>query len=172
MTDSPTERRLLEAACEIAREAGRAILDVYGRPDFAVERKSDDSPLTEADQVAHGIITRALAKLDAGLPILSEESAPTDRATRRNWQRYWLVDPLDGTKEFVKRNGEFTVNIALVQDNQPIAGFIYAPVPQILYYATQPSGAFRQQLGEEAKAIRVEKGSRAFTVVRSRSHAD
>jgi 3'(2'), 5'-bisphosphate nucleotidase len=85
MTNSRQQRRLLDAACEIAREAGRAILDVYGRDDFAVSRKSDDSPLTEADEVAHGIISRALAQVDACLPILSEESLPSDHAERRKW---------------------------------------------------------------------------------------
>ena len=135
MTDSHQERRLLDAACEIAREAGRAILDVYGRDDFAVSRKSDNSPLTEADQVAHGIISRALAKLDATLPILSEESAPADHAERRKWQRYWLVDPLDGTKEFLKRNGEFTVNIALGAWRSDAAG---APKPIAVRVAGSP----------------------------------
>jgi 3'(2'), 5'-bisphosphate nucleotidase len=171
MPDSPTERRLLEAACDIAREAGRAILDVYGRPDFAVERKSDDSPLTEADRVAHRIITRALAKLDAGLPILSEESAPTDHATRRNWQRYWLVDPLDGTKEFVKRNGEFTVNIALVDEHRAVLGAVHAPVLDRMYSGCIGLGAWRSDAGSTPKPIAVRsKAGSPLRVVGSRSH--
>jgi 3'(2'), 5'-bisphosphate nucleotidase len=171
MTDSLKERRVLDAACEIAREAGRAILEVYGRPDFAVSRKSDDSPLTEADQVAHGIISRALATLDAGLPILSEESVPAEHATRREWQRYWLVDPLDGTKEFVKRNGEFTVNIALVDEQRAVLGAVYAPVLDRMYSGCVGLGAWRSDGGAQAKpiAVRASAGS-PLRVVGSRSH--
>ncbi len=165
------ERRLLDAACEIAREAGRAILEVYGRPDFAVSRKSDNSPLTEADQVAHGIISRALAKLDPALPILSEESKPADHAARREWQRYWLVDPLDGTKEFVKRNGEFTVNIALVDAHRAVLGAVLAPVLDRMYSGCVGLGAWRSDGGAQVKpiAVRASAGS-PLRVVGSRSH--
>jgi 3'(2'), 5'-bisphosphate nucleotidase len=173
MTDSLKERRLLDAACEIAREAGRAILEVYGRPDFAVSRKSDDSPLTEADQVAHGIISRALVKLDAAVPILSEESVPADHATRREWKRYWLVDPLDGTKEFVKRNGEFTVNIALVDLKRAVLGVVLAPVLGRLYYGAVGHGAWRRDNWGDPQAIRVRKTAAApLRIVGSRSHGD
>jgi 3'(2'), 5'-bisphosphate nucleotidase len=133
MTDLGSKRRLLDASCEIAYRAGRAILEVYGRADLVVERKSDDSPLTEADRVSHDIISRELAKLDSRLPILSEESLPADHATRRTWASYWLVDPLDGTKEFLKRNGEFTVNIALVEAQRAVLGTVYAPVLERMY---------------------------------------
>ena len=171
MTDSPTERRLLDAACEIAREAGHAILEVYGRPDFAVSRKSDDSPLTEADQVSHRIISSALAKLGPGLPILSEESVPTDPATRRGWKRYWLVDPLDGTKEFVKRNGEFTVNIALVDSTQAVLGAVYAPVLDRMYSGCISLGAWRSDAGAQARPIAVRANAASpLRVVGSRSH--
>jgi len=169
MTDSP--ERLLVAACEIAREAGRAILDVYGRDDFAVTRKSDDSPLTEADQVAHRIISGALAKLDAALPILSEESAPADPAVRRQWQRYWLVDPLDGTKEFLKRNGEFTVNIALVDAQRAVLGAVYAPVLDRMYGGHVGLGAWRADAGGARKPIAVRATATSpLRVVGSRSH--
>ena len=171
MTDSRNERRLLDAACEIAREAGRAILDVYGRRDFAVSRKSDDSPLTEADQVSHGIISRALGKLDAGLPILSEESMPADHAMRREWKRYWLVDPLDGTKEFLKRNGEFTVNIALVDGHRAVLGAVHAPVLDRMYSGYVALGAWRSDAGAAAKPIAVRANAAApLRVVGSRSH--
>jgi 3'(2'), 5'-bisphosphate nucleotidase len=171
MTDPGTDRRLLDAACEIAREAGRAILEVYGRPDFAVSRKSDDSPLTEADQVSHRIISRALAKLDAGLPVLSEESAPADPATRRKWKRYWLVDPLDGTKEFVKRNGEFTVNIALVDSTQAVLGAVYAPVLDRMYSGCVSLGAWRSDAGAQPWPIAVRANAASpLRVVGSRSH--
>ena len=143
MTDfARTTRRLLDAACAIARDAGRAILEVYGRADFVVERKSDDSPLTEADQVAHRIISRALAKLDASYRSCRRNRA-ADHATRRAWTRYWLVDPLDGTKEFLKRNGEFTVNIALVDEHRAVLGVVYAPVLDRMYSGAVGIGAWR-----------------------------
>ena len=170
MTDSP-ERRLLDAACKIAREAGRAILDVYGRDDFGVTRKSDNSPLTEADQVAHRIISSALAELEPALPILSEESAPADPAVRRKWQRYWLVDPLDGTKEFLKRNGEFTVNIALVEQQRAVLGAVYAPVLDRMYSGYVGLGAWRSDAGGAPKAIAVRANAASpLRVVGSRSH--
>ena len=171
MTDFNDQRRLLEAACEIAREAGRAILDVYGRSDFAVSRKSDDSPLTEADQVAHRIITRELAKLDGNIPILSEESRPAEHATRRSWSRYWLVDPLDGTKEFLKRNGEFTVNIALVDGDRAVVGAVHAPVLDRLYSGVVGLGAWRTDSGGTPEPIAVRStAATPLRVVGSRSH--
>jgi 3'(2'), 5'-bisphosphate nucleotidase len=168
MTD--LSRRLLDAACEIARDAGRAILEVYGRDDFAVARKSDDSPLTEADQVAHRIITGALAKLDRGLPILSEESQPAEHATRRSWRRYWLVDPLDGTKEFLKRNGEFTVNIALVDEQRAVLGAVHAPVLDRMYSGLVGLGAWRSDAGAAPRPIAVRAAAAPLRVVGSRSH--
>jgi 3'(2'), 5'-bisphosphate nucleotidase len=164
-------RQLLDAACEIARTAGGAILEVYGRDDFAVARKSDDSPLTEADQVAHGIITRALAELDGSLPILSEESQPAEHATRRTWRRYWLVDPLDGTKEFLKRNGEFTVNIALVDGQRAVLGAVYAPVLDRMYSGLVGLGAWRSDAGGAPHSIAVRAAAAVpLRVVGSRSH--
>jgi 3'(2'), 5'-bisphosphate nucleotidase len=171
MTDLSQPRRLLAATCEIARDAGRAILDVYGRSDLAVARKSDDSPLTEADQVAHRIITRALAALDADIPILSEESLPAEHAARRSWSRYWLVDPLDGTKEFLKRNGEFTVNIALVDGHRAVLGAVHAPVLDRMYSGAVELGAWRADSGGTARPIAVRKNAAApLRVVGSRSH--
>jgi 3'(2'), 5'-bisphosphate nucleotidase len=171
MTSSREYRRLLDAACEIARVAGGAILEVYGRAEFAVARKSDDSPLTEADQVAHGIISQALVKLDAELPVLSEESLPSDHAARRSWKRYWLVDPLDGTKEFVKRNGEFTVNIALVEEHRAVLGAVYAPVLDRMYSGALVLGAWRADRGGAARPIEVRAAAPSpLRVVGSRSH--
>ena len=172
MTDPNRQRRLLDAACDIARDAGRAILDVYGRADFTVAVKSDNSPVTEADQVAHGIITRELAALDADIPILSEESQPAEHATRRSWLRYWLVDPLDGTKEFLKRNGEFTVNIALVDGQRAILGAVYAPVLDRLYSGAVGLGAWRSDAGAAPRAIAVRSAAATpLRVVGSRSHS-
>jgi 3'(2'), 5'-bisphosphate nucleotidase len=171
MLDSAETRRLLDAICDIAATAGRAILDVYGRADFGVTRKNDDSPLTEADRVAHAIITRALAELDPALPILSEESTPTDIATRRKWTRYWLVDPLDGTKEFVKRNGEFTVNIALVDEHRAVLGAVHAPVLDRMYSGAVGAGAWRSDRGGAPQPIAVRSNAASpLRVVGSRSH--
>jgi 3'(2'), 5'-bisphosphate nucleotidase len=170
MLSNPTEQRLVDAVCDIARAAGRAVLEVYGR-DFTVSRKSDDSPLTEADRVAHTIIARDLAALDTAIPLLSEESAPEDHAARRSWSRYWLVDPLDGTKEFVKRNGEFTVNIALVVDGRAVLGAVYAPVLDRLYFGALTQGAWRADGPATPHAIAVRKTAASpLRVVGSRSH--
>jgi 3'(2'), 5'-bisphosphate nucleotidase len=171
MTDLSEQRRLLDAACAIAREAGLAILEVYGRADFAVARKSDDSPLTEADQVAHRIISGALATLDSSIPVLSEESLPGDHAMRRSWSRYWLVDPLDGTKEFVKRNGEFTVNIALVDEHRAVLGAVLAPVIDRLYSGAAGLGAWRSDASGAPRPIAVRADAATpLRVVGSRSH--
>ena len=171
MTDLGSKRRLLDATCEIAYRAGSAILEVYGRADIVVERKSDDSPLTEADRVSHDIISRELAKLDSRIPILSEESLPADHATRRAWTRYWLVDPLDGTKEFLKRNGEFTVNIALVEAQRAVLGAVYAPVLERMYSGVVGLGAWRSDRGGPPQPIAVRPhASVPLRVVGSRSH--
>ena len=171
MTDLREQRRLLDAACAIAREAGLAILEVYGRADFAVARKSDDSPLTEADQVAHRIISGALATLDSSIPVLSEESLPGDHVMRRSWSRYWLVDPLDGTKEFVKRNGEFTVNIALVDEHRAVLGAVLAPVIDRMYSGAAGLGAWRSDASGAPRPIAVRPDAATpLRVVGSRSH--
>lgn len=161
---------LLHDMCSIARAAGRAILDVYGG-DVRVEWKDDRSPLTQADRAAHALIVERLGALPAALPVLSEESSPEDIGNRRSWRRYWLVDPLDGTKEFLKRNGEFTVNIALVEDQRAVAGVVFAPALDRLYYGAIGSGAF-EQLGEAPpRAIRVQQRAAVPPrVVGSRSH--
>jgi 3'(2'), 5'-bisphosphate nucleotidase len=131
---------LIKTAIMAAFDAGKAIMKVYS-DDFSVEYKEDQSPLTLADKQAHLIISGYLN--DSGLPILSEEGAEIPYSERKDWKTFWLVDPLDGTKEFVNRNGDFTVNIALLTDNKPIAGVIYAPVPNLCYYALPGYGAFK-----------------------------
>jgi 3'(2'), 5'-bisphosphate nucleotidase len=179
---------LMNAAIEAALAAGREILAVYGT-DFTTEQKADKSPLTEADKRAHQAIAAAL--LPTGLPVLSEEGKEVDLEERQRWQRYWLVDPLDGTKEFIKRNGEFTVNIALMErDGQPqgplgsarpIAGVLYAPVKDQLFFAWQGGGAYRQNAATSkggsayeralsAERLPVPQALDAFTIVASRSH--
>jgi 3'(2'), 5'-bisphosphate nucleotidase len=170
VTDLASQRRLLDSVCAIARAASQAILEVYGR-DFTVTRKGDDSPLTEADQVAHEIICAGLTKLTADIPVLSEESASLDHAQRRGWSRYWLVDPLDGTKEFLKHNGEFTVNIALVEQHRPVLGVVLAPVLARIYFGAIELGAWRQDADSAANAIEVRKhAALPLRVVGSRSH--
>lgn len=159
----------------IARKAGDAIMRIYNAPNFeekiAVQAKGDDSPLTQADLAAHEIIKTELSKLSvnalAELPQLSEESANIDWQERQQWQTYWLIDPLDGTKEFIKRNGEFTVNIALVHQGQPIAGVVYAPATQTMYSAAAGK-AYKN--GSVIKA-RQDAHAQTLKVVGSRSHA-
>jgi 3'(2'), 5'-bisphosphate nucleotidase len=140
------DSELLDAVIDIARRAGREILDVYGT-DFEARAKADDSPLTEADLRAHRLIVAALAALDPRLPVLSEEASEIPFAERCGWGRYWLVDPLDGTKEFVSRNGEFTVNIALVDGHRPALGVVHIPVSDTTYSGIPGRGAWRDQLG-------------------------
>lgn len=128
---------MLEQICQLAREAGDAIMQVYNAPTPPdVIHKSDNSPVTAADIAAHKIIVAGLQALSPQIPILSEED-PADWTIRQHWQTYWLVDPLDGTKEFIKRNGEFTVNIALIEKGKPVLGVVYAPVLDVMYSAAE-----------------------------------
>lgn len=162
----------LDAVIQIAMDAGAAIMEVY-ETDFDVENKSDNSPLTQADLAAHDLIINALKQLAPEIPILSEESEAIDAGVRNSWQLYWLIDPLDGTREFVKRNGEFTVNIALIDKHSPIMGVVYAPATDLLYFAAAGYGAFRQIKNHAAYPIH----TRAFSIERlivagSRSHSD
>jgi 3'(2'), 5'-bisphosphate nucleotidase len=162
---------LLEAVRAIAESAAHAILKVYAT-DFSVEHKADTSPLTEADQAAHRIITAALARLTPDIPVLSEESPPLqhDFGTRSQWSSLWLVDPLDGTREFVNRNGEFTINIALVRKHLPVLGVVMAPAQELTYCGARDHGAFRHQRGV-TQPVHVMRPSRVRPVVAgSRSH--
>lgn len=160
---------LLPSVIKIARDAGDRILDIYGT-DFDVEHKADESPLTAADLASHEAIVAGLEALDVDYPILSEESAAIPFAERKAWNPYWLVDPLDGTKEFVKRNGEFTVNIALIKDHRPVLGVVHVPVTGVTYYAAKDHGAFRQDGDADPVAIRVSDSTGTPRVVGSRSH--
>ena len=154
----------------IARAAGDAILAIYRQP-FAVEYKQDESPLTAADQGAHEVIVQALARLTPDIPVLSEESDAETMQARLGWSRYWLVDPLDGTKEFVSRNGEFTVNIALIDHGRPVWGLVYAPVLDKLWYGGKGIGAWRVADGtHKAIQTRPHEAGQAWRVVGSRNH--
>ena len=167
---------LLGLAQNAALQAGRAILDVYNSGNFGVETKSDQSPLTLADKAAHEIITSHLE--ETGLPILSEEGSTIKYEDRKSWDYFWLIDPLDGTKEFIKRNGEFTVNIALMRSNVPVAGVIYAPCLNILYYGSKETGVYKIENGiqiqlpfiPKRRAIEELQEKEEITIVASKSH--
>ena len=161
---------LLEPVTALATAAGARILDIYGTA-FQVDEKDDNSPLTAADLASHRAIVAGLQQLTPEIPILSEESAGIPFAERRRWQRFWLVDPLDGTKEFIKRNGEFTVNIALIEGHEPVLGVVQIPVKGLCYFAARGQGAFRQETGQTAERIMVSPlGPGPVRVVGSRSH--
>lgn len=161
---------LLPPVMEVARAAGREIMRIYNS-DFAVQHKADKSPLTEADLNAERCIGAGLAALTPDIPMLGEESAAAQEPRRHGWHRLWLVDPLDGTREFVKRNGEFTVNIALIDDHAPVLGILYAPARGVLYSAARGSGAFRTS--EDGTTERIHATQPAPPIARvaaSRSH--
>jgi 3'(2'), 5'-bisphosphate nucleotidase len=168
-----TLQELLEPTSAIARNAGAAILDIYRGADLGVQYKADDSPLTLADLAAHECISAGLKALTPEIPVLSEESAAVPWSVRRAWKRYWLVDPLDGTKEFINRNGEFTVNIALIEHGEPVLGIVYAPVPDVLYAGAAQLGAWKEQAGQRSRiqAAALAEGQRTLRVVASRRHA-
>jgi 3'(2'), 5'-bisphosphate nucleotidase len=161
---------LLESVIEIAIRAGKAIMEVYAS-DFSVELKDDRSPLTPADRAAHAIIVAGLRELPEGLPVLSEESAAGEVEDRRSWKRFWLVDPLDGTKEFIKRNGEFTVNIALIEAHEPVLGVVHAPVLGTVYAGAAGIGAFKQTAAGRLPIQVRRPAPSPLRVVGSRSHA-
>lgn len=160
---------LAKQATVIAHQAGEAIMEIYEK-DFAIYEKSDESPLTEADLAAHHCIVAGLEKI-SNFPILSEESASIDWDTRKTWQTYWLVDPLDGTKEFIKKNGEFTVNIALIVSGVPVLGIVFAPVLNTTYVGIADQGAYKL-VGSERETITPNafQTGETWRVVGSRSH--
>lgn len=161
----------VDRVCAIARAAGAAIMDIYDG-DHGVEFKDDKSPLTAADKAAHRVIVAGLEELTPDIPILSEEGRDIPYDLRKKWSCFWLVDPLDGTKEFIKRNGEFTVNIALIEVRKPVFGVVYVPVQDTLYWGGQEQGAWCQKGQGPAKTIRVRvaDSAKGLTVVMSRSH--
>lgn len=162
-------RGLAEALIPIAGRAGTAIMKVYDGA-FTVERKDDNSPLTLADLESQRIILEGLHRLTPEVPVLSEESAQAPWSERRSWPELWVVDPLDGTREFVKRNGEFTVNIALVVDHEPVLGVVSAPAQAVLYWGAAGIGAFRRDESGAMHRISVSPPATPLRVVGSRSH--
>ncbi len=162
--------QFIEPVVELAIRAGDAILEVYAT-DFDVQHKADQSPLTQADMASNHVIDQGLRALTPDIPILSEESGLPEFAERSQWKRYWLVDPLDGTKEFVNRNGEFTVNIALIDANRPVFGVVHVPVTNKTYFGCDGSGAELRCANSDAVTINVaKKSAEPPRVVGSRSH--
>lgn len=166
------EQPFLEKVVAMAKAAGAAIVQVYST-EFSVALKEDDSPLTHADLAAHHVIVSALNALTPHIPILSEESEIVDFEIRSQWTQYWLIDPLDGTREFVKRNGEFTVNIALINNNSAVLGVVYAPVTELSYFASRGHGAYKQLKNEVPIAIHTKLLNPEQPIIAgSRSHTD
>ena len=170
MDEDPQE--LCESAIALAAKAGVRIIEIY-ETDFSVLEKEDRSPLTAADMAAHDTIAKGLSDLTPTIPLLSEESTDIPFAERKQWSRYWLVDPLDGTREFIKRNGEFTVNIALIDNHSPVLGVVYVPVTGVCYFATIGNGACKQLPDEAPVQIQVRRNfTGRLTVAVSRSHGN
>ena len=169
MTHEPS--KYLDPVHAIARAAGERILEVY-RSDFGVTEKQDGSPVTVADHAAHAVIVAALAELTPDVPVLSEEAADIAAEQRRAWTRFWLVDPLDGTKEFIQRNGQFTVNIALIDGDRPVLGVVHTPVTGVSYLACRGAGAYKAEGAQAPRPIQARRyaGTRPV-IVASRLHA-
>lgn len=164
------DARTLEPLLDIAQSAGSRILEIYSSG-FSVQQKADHSPVTEADLAAHKIILEGLKNLTPDLPVVSEESSQLPFSERRRWERYWLVDPLDGTKEFISKNGDFTVNIALVEQHAPVAGVVHIPMENRSYSGVIGVGAYRCQASYAPRPIHVRPlGKGPVRVVASRSH--
>jgi len=169
---------LLSITIEAALKAGEKIMEIYETDDFDVNLKSDNSPLTKADLASHSIIESFLLKTE--IPILSEEGKDIPYEDRKNWNQLWIVDPIDGTKEFINKNGEFTVNIALIEDQKPVLGVIYVPALNDLYFSTIDNGAFKlvnikrftslEDIMNSSSELPLKDNSRPYTVVASRSH--
>jgi 3'(2'), 5'-bisphosphate nucleotidase len=166
--------QLKAALIEISKDAGKAIMDIYKDESlFKIEQKKDDSPLTAADQSANAVIMEGLQKLAIQFPVISEENKAIEYDERKHFETFWLVDPLDGTKEFIKRNGEFTVNIALIHNQSPVMGFVYAPALDEMYYAIKGHGAFFAKGNDEytpLEAKNYHKSDEGLKLVCSRSH--
>ena len=159
------------AVIKIAKQAAADILTIYDSEELGVVSKADDSPLTKADLASHHAIQQGLEQLTPDIPILSEESADIPFETRQTWRRYWLVDPLDGTKEFIKRNGEFTVNIALIEDGVPVLGVVQVPVTSVCYSGISGRSAYKEENGVEAPIEVAASAHKPLRAVGSRSHA-
>lgn len=161
----------LENVIPIIMDAGKAVKEIY-EIDFGIYFKEDKSPLTEADRVSNDILKRGLTEHFPGIPIISEEEKEVSYEVRKDWEHFWLIDPLDGTKEFIKKNGEFTINVALIEKDTPILGVVYAPALNLVYYAQRGRGAYKFDLNtkEETKLPSERRECDIIKVVVSRSH--
>ena len=157
----------IDTICDITKKAAIEVMKIY-KKDFNIEYKHDDSPLTEADIKANSIICENLKMIYPDIPILSEENTKIAYETRKDWEYYWCIDPIDGTKEFVKKNGEFSINIGLIHNNSPVLGVVYAPVFDELYYAKKGYGAFKN--GKKLPLITNNNIQKKLTIVTSKSH--
>jgi 3'(2'), 5'-bisphosphate nucleotidase len=164
-------RNLLPAVIEIAEAAGHAIMDIYENVDLGISQKDDKTPVTDADYAAHRLIVERLQELEPHYPVLSEESESVPFSVRSSWRTYWLIDPLDGTREFIKRNGEFSVNIALVHEHDTLLGVVYAPALRSTYEAAHGLGARRHDADGGSTTIRVRPAAAPPVIAGSRSHA-
>ena len=161
---------MINELIDISKLAGKAIMEVYKKNEFEKQIKADQSPVTEADFAAHRIIISELKKCFPDIPAFSEESEDISYEDRKDWKEYFLIDPLDGTKEFIKRNGEFTVNIALIKNNSPVLGVVYAPEKDLLYYNTDSNHAYKDENGIKHE-LPIKQGDKdSFVMVASRSH--
>ncbi len=164
---------ILNPTLELAKQAGQAILEIYQQAEVETTYKDDNSPLTTADLASHNVLITGLQQLTPDIPVLSEESKTIALTERQSWQRFWLIDPLDGTKEFIKRNGEFTVNIALIESGVPIFGVVHAPVLNTAYWGVVEQGAFKQIEDSKPTPIEVKPYKEGdLKLVASRSHAN
>jgi len=184
MNCTPDSMRIIDTCLKAAFQAGAAVLKIYNEEDFDIEMKGDNSPLTRADIASHGKISEVLRHEFPDMPIMSEEGKDIPYETRAGWEEYFCVDPLDGTKEFIKRNGEFTINIAYMKNRNPAIGIIYVPVKDILYFGGKEYGSFRIDefsvnyrynnrvvfLKSSARKLPLTKNLNPFTVIASRSH--
>jgi 3'(2'), 5'-bisphosphate nucleotidase len=171
-------KNLLKTAITASLQAGKAILEIYHSEEFDVEIKGDNSPLTKADTASNNVIMSFLTKTN--IPVLSEEGRDISYNERKAWKQLWIVDPVDGTKEFIKRNGEFTVNIALIENQRPLIGVIFVPITGVLYFSSKETGAFKVEADLEdldvesllfkAKTLPLQRKDSIFTIVASRSH--
>ena len=163
---------LLPHVTALAREAGGAIMTIYDGERLAVDNKQDMTPLTQADIASHNIVLAGLARFSPNWPVLSEESAQIPFDQRSAWKHFWMVDPLDGTKEFINHNGEFTVNIALIEGNTPTLGVVYAPAIDKMYFAARGVGAFKVDRQVTSRISAIRHGNSTTRVMVSRSHQD
>lgn len=159
-----------EAILGLVQDASQSIIEIYNSACFGIEAKKDNSPVTLADKASHAILASGLNKLYPDIPVLSEEAKITPYAIRKEWECFWLIDPLDGTKEFILKNGEFTINLALIQKNKPVFGVVAAPAKKVVYFAGKEYGPYKKEKGSLLKIKAKKRAGKKLLVARTRSH--